>query len=108
MREPEGMFRDAPAPRARRLAALNEPVLVRKLWAGRSHSVAIVVSLVTRDGKNLAQVELWRVDSAGRLHPTAMAIPLAIARLSELSAALVTAHRRAIELHLIEHWGPKR
>jgi hypothetical protein len=103
--EPEGRFGDAAAPRARCLAALPEPVVVRKFWPGRSRSVAIAVSLITGGNGNLAQVEIWRVDSAGRLCPSATAIPLSIAQVPELAAALVAAHRRAAELSLTKRRG---
>jgi hypothetical protein len=92
-REPEGLFRDAGAPRARRLAALTEPVVIRKIWPGRSRSAAIAVTLNMRDNQNIVQIEIRRIDGTSRFYPSAPAIQLSIARLPELVEALLAGHR---------------
>jgi hypothetical protein len=106
MQEPEGQFTDIKSNDIeacrRRLAALAEPVTVKRMWAGRSHRHAIVVRLVTRDDRNVADVRLWIVDSAGCLQPSDHGFTLDLHKLPELAAALVAAHRKAIELHLVE------
>jgi hypothetical protein len=83
-------------------------VIVRRLWRGRGRTSALAVSLHTDDGgHNVASIEVLHQDAAGRLQ-SGRAITLAIHKLPELAAALVSAHRRAIELALIEHRGPQR
>jgi hypothetical protein len=105
MTEPEGLLRDASAPRAWRLETLAEPMSVRKVWAGRSRAKAVYVELVTRDGDNLAEV--YHVDRDGRMQPGPV-FSIAIARFPELSATLIAAHRRAVELALIDRRGQDR
>ena len=107
MIEPEGLFREVAAPRARRLAVLPGPVVVRKLWRGRGRSTAICVSLLTIENRNVVDVRLWRMNSAGRM-AAAEGFTLDIHRAPELAAALAAAHRRAVELQLIDHRGPER
>lgn len=84
----------------RRLARLDEPIVVRKLWAGRSRSTALYVRLITRDETNVAEVSAWHIDAGGCMQPGA-AVTVALTKLPELTAALLAAHRRAIELALI-------
>jgi hypothetical protein len=78
------------------------------MWAGRSRRHAIVVRLVTHSDRNVADVRLWIVDSAGCLQPSGQGFVLDLHKLPELAAALVSAHRRAIELALVELRGPQR
>jgi hypothetical protein len=87
-----------PPVRLRRLAALAQPLTVRKLWASRSRTKAIYVQLLTHHGENLAGISLWRLEAAGRMRPTTNAFMLAIARLSELAAALVSGLRAETRL----------
>jgi hypothetical protein len=91
-----------PPIRLRRLAALAQPLTVRKLWAGRSRTKAIYVQLLTHHGENLAEIGLWRLEVARRMRPTINAFTLAIL---ELAAALVSVHRRACELRLVYRRG---
>ena len=96
-----------PTPRARRLAALSEPVVVRKLWRSRDRSAAVYVRLLSFGDRNLADVRLWRLDDAGRMEP-AEGFAIDIHRLPELAAALVAGHTRAIDLQLAERRGGER
>jgi hypothetical protein len=90
-----------PPIRLRRPAALAQPLTVRKLCAGRSRTNAIYVQLLTHNGENVAEISLWRLEVARGMRPTTNSFTHAIARLSELTAALVNVHRRACELRLV-------
>ena len=107
MHEPEGVFSDFPKPRAPRLAVLAEPLTVRKLWTGRSRRKAIYLTLETIDGRNVLDVRLWRIDGTGRMQP-AHGFTTDLHRAPELAAAVGAAHRRAIDLNLIEERGGAR
>lgn len=74
--------------------------MVRKLWRGRSRTTALYVSLQTIGSENVAEVRVWRMDGDGCMKP-AEGFTLDIHRCPELAAALVAAHRRAVELALI-------
>jgi Transcriptional Coactivator p15 (PC4) len=86
-----------PRPRGR---TLDEPVIVDRFWANRSHD-AFVVTISTFKGHNLIDLRKHAMNAAGQLVPTPKGVALKITRLPELAKAIDKALRKARELGLL-------
>jgi hypothetical protein len=84
-----------------RRLTLDEPIVVDKFWRNRQHD-AIVTTLSTFEGRNLVDVRMHRLSTAGRLVPTPKGVSLVVLRLPELAAAVNKALAKARELGLLD------
>jgi len=84
-----------------RKPTLAEPVVVSKFWKNRQHD-AIITSLSTYEGRNLVDIRMHRMSTAGQLVPTQKGVALVVLRLPELADAVNKALAKARELGLID------
>jgi hypothetical protein len=89
-----------------RRPTLQEPVVVSKFWKNRQHD-AIVTSLSTYEGRNLVDVRMHHMNSAGCLVPTPKGISVVVLRLPELADAVNKALAKARELGLLDDEASK-
>ena len=82
---------------------LPEPIDVDSFFATRAHA-ACVTTLYTLNGKNFVDVRRHTM-SGGRLVPTSKGISIMVTRLPDLLKAIQKAHRKAVELKLLDDEG---
>jgi len=85
----------------RRTAALAEPVEIASFLKNKKGDF-IRVSLQSWEQNNICDLRQFFTDRDGRVQPTKRGITVAIRKIPELLAAVTEAHRKAIELGLLD------
>jgi hypothetical protein len=81
--------------------AIAEPVEIASFWKNRKGDF-IRVSLQSWEQHNICDVRQFFTGRDGRVQPTKRGITVAVRRIPELLAAVAKAHRKAIELGLLD------
>ena len=79
---------------------LAEPIEWR-LWKNRQRREAIVASISTYEGRNVAGIRLYTTSQEGKMLPTTKGVTMAVERLPELATAINRALKKARELGLL-------
>jgi hypothetical protein len=79
---------------------LDEPIEWR-LWKNRQRREAIVASISTYEGRNVAGIRLYTTNQAGKMLPTTKGVTMAVERLPELATAINRALKKARELGIL-------
>jgi len=88
----------------RRADRLTEPVTVDRFWRNRKGQ-ACVTTLSSFEGQLVVDCRIHYTDKDGKLCPMRKGITLSINRLPDLARSITKAHRKAIELGLLEEAG---
>jgi hypothetical protein len=81
--------------------SLAEPVLISKFWKSRARNEHIRVELSEFKDHQLINIRVWSTGTDGIDRPTPKGIALGLAKLPELTRALVKAEAKAKELGLL-------
>jgi hypothetical protein len=82
-------------------APIAEPIVIAQFWKNRKGDF-IRVSLQTWEQHNICDVRQFFTARDGRVQATKRGVAIAVRKIPELLAAIIKAHRKAIELGLLD------
>jgi hypothetical protein len=84
-----------------RAPKLEQPIECAKFWRNRGGE-AVIVSLREYEGRVVVDCRVHFTNREGKLQPTGKGLSLVILRLPQLAKAITKAHKKAIELGLLD------
>jgi len=83
-------------------AKIDEPITIQKFWKNRRRNESVHVTLSEYEGHCLINVRVYCTGTDGVDRPTPKGVAMGIAKLPELTRALIKAEAKAQELGLID------